>query len=292
MRPLRLALLLLLPLCAPRLSAASSPDDAAVRAGREKIKAAITQRLPEAQLQAQLEALGFTPALVKDTLDYYRKELAKRAALEHARANFTVGDAVTRGSVKAPVTMIEFSDYECPYCGKAFPTVEKLRLEYGDALRIAHRCYPMPAHEYARPACAAARAAGAQGKYWEMHEYLFTHQETLNTLAHANFGPAALALGLDWGRFKAEYDRLRADESWIEKEIKLGESWGVKGTPAFFINGDKVDGAQPIEKFRAAIDAALADAKSRAAASTPAAASAPRSAPGRRNRKANPRARK
>ena len=284
MRRYHHGLILLLSLCALPLRAGSSPDDTAVQAGREKIKTALTQRLPEAQLQGQLEALGFTPALVKDTLDYYRKELAKRAALERARANFTVGDAITRGNPKAPVTMIEFSDYECPYCGKAFPTVEQLRREYGDALRIAHRCYPMPAHEYARPACAAARAAGAQGKYWEMHEYLFTHQETLNTLAHANFGPAALALGLDWQRFKTEYDRLHADESWIEKEIKLGESWGVKGTPAFFVNGEKVDGAQPIEKFRTAIDAALADAKAKSAATPPPAS--PASAPARPAHKA------
>ena len=199
----------------------------------------------------------------------------QRAELARARAAFTVGDAVTRGNPRAPVTMIEFSDYECPYCGKAFPVVEQLRREYGDTLRVAHRCYPMPAHEYARPACAAARAAGAQGKYWEMHEYLFTHQETLNNLAHANFGPAAIALGLDWHRFKAEYDRLRADESWLEKELKLGEAWGVKGTPAFFVNGEKVDGAQPIAKFRTVIDAALADAAPRSAPAAPLPAAAP-----------------
>ena len=122
-------MLLLLPLCALPLRGGSSPDDAAVQTGREKIKAALVQRLPEAQLKSQLEVLGFTPALVNDTLAYYRKELVKRAELAHARAAFTVGDAVTRGNPMAPVTMIEFSDYECPYCGKAFPTVEQLRRE-------------------------------------------------------------------------------------------------------------------------------------------------------------------
>jgi protein-disulfide isomerase len=210
-------------------------------------------------------------------MGFYTRELERKRKLDADRAKFTVGDAPFRGAAGAPVTIIEFSDFECPHCAHALPTVERVLKEYEGRVRVAHKCFAFPQHKSAPMGCAAARAAAQQGKYWQMHDWIFAHQEEIASLAGSDFGPAALAVGLDWNRFKADYARYKADTAFNERITKEGEAWGVQGTPAFFINGELLDGARPFEQFKEKIDTALLERE--CAAPAPARPPAPASAP-------------
>jgi protein-disulfide isomerase len=161
-----------------------------------------------------------------------------------------------RGGAKAQVTIIEFSDYECPYCKKAEETVKKVMTTYGDQVRLVYRDFPLSFHEHARPAAEAANCANAQGKFWPYHEKLFSSTDLSNDKLKAIAGE----VGLDQKKFddclaKAEFKAA------IDKDIADGGNAGVSGTPAFFINGRMLSGAQPFEKFKEVIDDELARGK-------------------------------
>jgi len=158
------------------------------------------------------------------------------------------------GGASAPVTMIGFSDYECPYCKKAEVVVEEVLKAYGDKIRYVHRDYPLPFHKFATPAAMTARCAGQQGKYWEANEAMFKAQ-----LSDESIAAAVTSLGLD----KAKLDACMADpktKAMVDEDMAAGGEVGVSGTPAFFINGRMLSGAQPIDRFKAIIDAELAKA--------------------------------
>jgi len=163
------------------------------------------------------------------------------------------GGRPAKGSASAPITIIEFSDYECPYCKRAEPSVAKVLETYGDKVRLVFRDYPLPFHANAKPAAMAAACAEDQGKFWEYHDKLFTasalNEETYRSLAGE--------VGLDQGSF----DECLASEKHselIDKDIADASAVGVRGTPAFFINGRMISGAQPFEKFKEIIDEELA----------------------------------
>ena len=163
------------------------------------------------------------------------------------------GGRPAKGSASAPITIIEFSDYECPFCKRAEPTVEKVLETYGDKIRLVFRDYPLPFHANAKPAALAAACAEEQGKFWEYHHKLFTSAaldgDTLRSLAGE--------LGLD----QAKFDECLASEKYasvVEKDMADASAVGVRGTPAFFINGRMISGAQPFEKFQEIIDEELA----------------------------------
>jgi len=138
------------------------------------------------------------------------------------------------GPDMAPVTMVEYGDYECPYCGAAHPIVQAIVERLGDDLRFAFRHFPLAQmHPHAQQAAEAAEAAGAQGKFWEMHDMLYEHQTALD-------GPHLLtyaaALNLDVERFADELTRrVYADR--VREDFMSGVRSGVNGTPTFFING-------------------------------------------------------
>ena len=165
-----------------------------------------------------------------------------------------LGDAPIRGSANAPVTIVVFTDFECPFCQKAEETVRAVEKEYGQKVRFAYRSYPLPFHEHARLASKAALAAHRQGKFFEYKESLFAHQDALDRAALVKY---AKDLGLDEARFQKDLDdpalerAVQADEAQVER-LKIA------GTPSFFINGRKLVGAQPVTAFRTQIDAALA----------------------------------
>ncbi|MCA9538567.1 MAG: thioredoxin domain-containing protein [Myxococcales bacterium] len=160
----------------------------------------------------------------------------------------------SRGPANAPVTIVAFADFECPYCARAAGVVESVRQRYGDKVRLVFRDFPLEFHQNAVPAAIAARCADAQGKFWPMHDALFSE--------HRNLTPPALRglaeqLKLDLAR----YDACLADprnSAGIEADRDAGMKVGVEGTPAFFINGVPLHGALPEEAFVAAIDAELA----------------------------------
>jgi protein-disulfide isomerase len=155
----------------------------------------------------------------------------------------------SKGNAKAPVTIVEFSDFECPYCIQAEETVERVLAEYPDKVRLVYRDYPLPFHHKAIKASEAAHCADEQGKYWAMHGKLFSSQ----ALAVTELKEHARELGLDGAKFDKCLDS-GAKAKVIEASKKAGEEAGVSGTPAFFINGRMISGAQPYERFKQIID--------------------------------------
>jgi len=165
----------------------------------------------------------------------------------------TAGRPERGGGAKAPVTIIEFSDYQCPFCKRAEDVVNQVMKTYGDKVRLVYRDYPLPMHSQARPAAEAAACANAQGKYWDYHAKLFANQ---SALGEDKLKQYAKDVGLDGAKF----DQCLAEKpgkAAIDKDVEDGGKVGVNGTPAFFINGRMLTGAQPFEKFKQVIDEEL-----------------------------------
>jgi len=168
------------------------------------------------------------------------------------------------GPASALVTIVEFTDYQCPYCARAESRIQTLKQTYGDDVRIAIAAHPLPMHENARAAALAAFAAAEQGKMEEMHAHLFAHA---NALDDAGLAKAAADVGLDVARFEAARRGPNAAAALAQAEA-LAKTAGVKGTPTFFVNGRRVIGAQPIETFKTMIDEELARARALVASGT------------------------
>jgi protein-disulfide isomerase len=154
------------------------------------------------------------------------------------------------GPADAPITIVEWSDYQCPFCKRAHPTVEQVLSEYKDKVRFVHLDYPLPFHQAAMPASEAVHCAQDQGKFWEYHKNLY---ETPGDLSAADLTKRATDLGLDAPTFQACTDGKK-HEALIKANFDDGSALGVTGTPAFFINGRMLVGAQPIEQFRELIN--------------------------------------
>lgn len=144
-----------------------------------------------------------------------------------------------QGPIDAPVALVEYGDYECPYCGDAYPVVKAIQERLGDRLCFAFRNFPLAnMHPHAAHAAEAAEAAGAQGRFWEMHDMLFENQDALDD---ANLAEYASALGLDVSRFTDEV-RSGAHTLRVREDFRSGARNGVNGTPTFFVNGVRYDG--------------------------------------------------
>jgi formate-nitrite transporter family protein len=151
------------------------------------------------------------------------------------------GDDHTQGSDDARYTLVEYGDYECPGCGNLFVTIRELHDRLGDQLRLVFRHYPRSGvHPHAEQAAEAAEAAGAQGRFWEMHALLFSHQNALGTKDLFSY---ARQLSLDEKRFHKEL-KARLYEDRVREDFRRGVANGVYGTPALFINGVRYDGEQ------------------------------------------------
>jgi protein-disulfide isomerase len=159
----------------------------------------------------------------------------------------------SKGPEGAPVTIVEFSDFQCPFCARVEPTVTQLLEAYPGKIRLVYRDYPLPNHGEAPKAAEAAHCAGDQGKYWEMHGQLFANQQKLGVedlKAHAR------QIGLDGAKFDQCLDS-GVKATLVAENLKAGNEAGVSGTPAFFINGRLLSGAQPLSAFKQAVDAEL-----------------------------------
>jgi protein-disulfide isomerase len=156
----------------------------------------------------------------------------------------------SKGDPKAPITIVEFSDYECPYCSRAEEAVKRVLKEYEGKVRLVYRDFPLGFHARAQKASEAALCAGDQGKYWEMHEKLFANQQALEL---PQLREHAKAVGVDQAKFDKCLDS-NSKASVVEASKKAGEAVGVSGTPAFFINGRPLSGAVPFEQFKEIID--------------------------------------
>lgn len=168
---------------------------------------------------------------------------------EIPRVEVSLDDDDVLGDENALITIVEFSDFECPYCGKYNnDTFKKIKENYIDTgiVKYVFRDYPLSFHENAGKAAEAAECAGDQGQYWEMHDMLFSDQENLSEEKYLDY---ARELGLNEEEFSACLSSgTHADE--VLKDIADAESYGVSGTPAFFIDGIMVTGAQDFEVFR------------------------------------------
>jgi protein-disulfide isomerase len=156
------------------------------------------------------------------------------------------------GPASAPLTLVEYGDYQCPYCGAAYPEVKKVQKKLGARLRFVFRNFPITtAHQFAMRAAETAEAASAQGKFWEMHDFLYEHQGTLGDDQKAL--TYAKGLGLNVTQIAKELDK-HTYVGRIEKDFMGGVRSGVNGTPTFFVNGVRFDGQPLAEDLVAALE--------------------------------------
>ncbi len=157
------------------------------------------------------------------------------------------------GNAKAPVTIVEFSDFQCPFCSRTVPTIERIKKEYGpEKVRIVFRDMPLPSHGRAPAASMAAHCANDQNKFWEMHDTLFENQAKLEDTDLKSY---AKKLSLDEKKFAECFD-AKKHLALIDKSRTEAEGLGIQATPSFVINGTLLQGAQPFEKFKEKIDRA------------------------------------
>lgn len=164
-----------------------------------------------------------------------------------------IGNAPTRGNENAAVTIVEWSDFQCPFCNRVSPTLAQIREEYGDRVRFAFKHLPLSIHPQAAGAHAAAEAAHRQGKFWEMHDLIFENQRDLSV---ATFEGYASEMGLDMDQYRRDVE-AKEIASRISDDMNQAQKLGVTGTPSFFINGKYLSGAQPFSNFKRVIDEAL-----------------------------------
>lgn len=210
----------------------------------EEMKAPIAQQLQNSKLQQQQQT--FVRSL--------RKAAAVKVLLKPPLVTVALDGAPVRGNANAPVTVVEFSDFQCPYCARAEGEIGKVREAYKDQVKIVYKDFPLPIHPNAPKAAEASRCAGEQEKYWEYHDVLFANN---NALEVPNLKKFAADLKLDTAKFDACLDSGKYAPE-IAKDVAEGTRVGVSGTPAFFINGRLVSGAQPFTAFQEVIEDALA----------------------------------
>jgi protein-disulfide isomerase len=188
-------------------------------------------------------------------VDDLKKKSSARVMLDPPRQTVNVtADDPSSGPASAPITVVEFSDYQCPFCARVVPTLTKLRATYGDKIRIVFKDFPLPNHAEAPKAAEAALCAGEQNKYWEMHDRMFANQRALGV---PSLKQMAVGLGLDAAKFDQCLDSGKHAAS-IAADMKQGEALGVQSTPTVYVNGRPVVGAQPFEFFQMVIDEELA----------------------------------
>lgn len=151
-----------------------------------------------------------------------------------------------QGNANAPIELVEYGDYECPYCGEAYGYMKKIKKKFGNDLKFVFRNFPLyNVHPHAMHAAIAAEVAGDHGKFWQMHDILYENQ---NYLADKNLLGYAEQLGIDAGQFEAAFSDSKYVEK-VESDLESGLRSGVNGTPSFFVNGQKYNGDYRSEDF-------------------------------------------
>jgi len=169
------------------------------------------------------------------------------------RYDIALAGAPLKGDAKAPVTIVEWSDFQCPFCNRVGPTLAQIEEEYGDEVAIAFKHLPLSIHPKARGAHIASEAAHRQGKFWEMHDKIFENQRDMNPESFVRY---AGELGLDVDRFEKDVASAEVKAK-VDADSAQASKLGVTGTPAFFINGRFLSGAQPFPSFKKIIDEEL-----------------------------------
>jgi 2-hydroxychromene-2-carboxylate isomerase len=192
-----------------------------------------------------MPALRFLARRVSD--GFPREQLGDLVRARYARSavqTIHFDGAAVRGSATAPVTLVEFSDYECPHCGRAAPILRDIEREFEGRLRVVHMHFPLSGHIHALPASRAAVAAGRQNKFWEYHDLLFANQHNLEP---ADLDRFAQQLGLDMNRFHADMQAPET-EALIQANRREGERLEIDGTPTIYIDGRRYPPAMPFDR--------------------------------------------
>ena len=212
--------------------------------------------------------------LGKTMEDYFRKrqaEMQKQQADEQRKrqekevddqfknpVKIEIGKSPVKGPANAKVTIIEFSDFQCPYCKRGKDTIDQVLAVYPQDVKLAFKHLPLDFHPQALPAAKATFAAQQQGKFWEMHDALFANQSRLGE-GEKFYVETAQGLGLNIDKFKSDMNSEAATKQ-IEADKALAKEHGIQGTPGFFVGGVAVKGAYPIDHFKMIIDRHLGKA--------------------------------
>ena len=232
-------------------------------------EADIAQFYEQNKDRAQGRTLEQLRGEIKPFLDARRRQQARAMLVEDLKSKnassvkvmleaprYTVATSANdpvRGNPAAPITIVEFSDYQCPFCARVNPTLAKVLETYGDRVKIVFKDFPLPNHPQAPKASEAAHCAAEQKKYWEMHDAMFANQRALELPA---LKQAARAIGLEGAAFDQCLDSGRYAAT-VRAGQELGEKMGVNSTPTLYVNGRPVIGAMPFENFKAIIDEEL-----------------------------------
>jgi protein-disulfide isomerase len=216
---------------------------------------------PKDKIYASLTKEGLTAAKAPDAAAQQPQNRPDPSAVYKV----PVGTSPAKGPADALVTIVEFSDFQCPFCTRVNPTIKQIIDTYGNDVRFVFKQNPLPFHQRAMPAAFAALEARDQGKFWQMHDKLFENQKALED---ADLETYAKDVGLNVPKFKAAMASAK-HKAEAEADQGLARSLGASGTPSFFINGRNLRGAQPFEAFKAVIDEELTKAKAMVAAGTP-----------------------
>jgi protein-disulfide isomerase len=225
--------------------------DAEVDAFYEQNKAQIPR--PKEQVAAQIKTYLEQQGQQKARSAYYenlQKKYKVDIKMEPVRVEVAASGPATGGPATAPVTIVEFSDFQCPFCSRLTPTLDQVKKKYGDKVRIVFRQFPLPMHQNAQKAAEAALCANDQGKFWQLHDAMFSNQSALGV---DQLKAKAVELGLKAEDFNKCLDS-GAKVAVVEADKKAGSEAGVNGTPAMFINGRFLNGAVPIENVTSVID--------------------------------------
>ncbi|OGE44123.1 hypothetical protein A3B45_04205 [Candidatus Daviesbacteria bacterium RIFCSPLOWO2_01_FULL_39_12] len=165
-----------------------------------------------------------------------------------------LADDWLKGNKEAKVSLVEYSDFQCPACGAYYPLLKQLNQEFGDKILFVYRHFPLPNHKNAEPAAQAAEAAGRQGKFWEMHDLLFENQTDWSnqSAAKETFIEYAQSLNLDIEKFKSDLDSPQVKDK-VKRDYQSGLQFKVNATPTFFLNNQKLPNPRSFEEFKSII---------------------------------------
>ena len=233
----------------------AEPSDAEIEAFYEKQKSRINKPLEEIRPQISEFLKNSQGQSVRNAyIDGLRANSEVRVLINAPRVSIEAGDSPRRGSKDAPVTIVEFSDFQCPYCRRVQPTLLTLLEKYPGQISLVYKDLPLrQIHPEAQKAAEAARCAGEQGKFWEYHDKLFAAPR----ISKEELGKAAQALNLDSIKFAGCLDSGKHEPT-IQADFEQAMAIGAQSTPVFYVNGIQLKGAQPVDAFSSVIDAELA----------------------------------
>ena len=241
----------ILPVTDDEISALYKANKARIPVELDKVREKIRDVLKNQRLTAQ-------KSLFIQSLRAKAKVVTYLSPPPVPRSKISINGAPFKGAEKAPVTIVKFEDFQCPYCKTVQPTVAELLKKYDGKVRLVHKDLPLDAiHPQARQAAEAARCADEQGKFWNFHDVLYANSTKLSLDDLKSY---ASEIGLNLESFQACYNSGKFKAA-VQRDFTEGSQLGITGTPAFFINGRELSGAQPVEAFTAIIDEELSQAK-------------------------------